>query len=1157
MRIIHTTAAERAARTARQRTGSPSLELAALLFASLVSLAGVWLVYGAKAAQVQAPAATAGGRQLLDLNAVDRAEQFLPLLEGIIPDPAERRFVADRLAGWLTMPDGSGEPRHRVNSVGALGAIRVSEADVKSNRRLATFRERLADRRAQLESRSIRLKANSTEEAGAKPDSKGKSGSKPDATDGSAAGVAGITVPLLTPAQYTELRPLLVVRAWPEFRNGLLRACALFLAAFYLAWFAARARRLSSDPLLLPAVHLLCGVGLAMMVSLRDPLRDIAIFQRFAEGVFLGGVALALVRLVDFQRSQIRRLSYVPLLGAVALSTLLIAFGSGPGTSDAKVNLLGVQPVEAIRVLVVLFLAGYFANRWDLLRSLKEPRLGSATRFGFDVPRLDYVLPVLVGMALILLFFFLQKDLGPALVLACVFLSMYGVARRRVTMVGVGLALLAAGFLAGYLVGFPHTVVQRVQMWVSPWDNVVRGGDQIAHALWALSAGAASGTGLGLGDPQFIPAGHTDLILAVVGEELGFAGLLGVFALFALVAWRCLRIALRAPGDYTFFLALGLTLGLVLQVSLIAAGLLGLMPLTGVATPFLSYGRSSMIANLLALGILLGIGARSEGSVRKPEFERPAWTLAAVVGVLLLAALGRAAMVQVVRPNQTLIAPVLSVQADGERRFEYNPRLLAVAQQIDRGTVSDRNGIPLATSRPADLAAHADDFKKLGVAAPEACVASGARCYPFGGLTFHLLGDYRTQVNWAATNTSFVERDSDARLRGYDDHARVVEVTDPRSGTRTRALRRDLTELVPLLRNRYSPEDESVKRLLARPRDVRLSIDIRLQARLGELVKAGVEQAGRKEGAAVVLATDGDLLAAVSYPWPVNEGVQAATRGATSEEKDAALLDRVRYGVYAPGSSFKLVTASAALRKDRALLHQAFTCDRLPDGRVGQKIPGWGRPIRDDPADKTPHGTIDMERGLVVSCNAYFAQLGLRVGAQALQETADLFEIPLAVADNARVVKDTLPFAAYGQGQVLASPLKMARVAATIASGGAMPQGRWVIDDTNRRVDAARPILSAADAQTLGRAMREVVVQGTGRSLKGIEPPIAGKTGTAEVQDAPSHSWFVGFAPYGASRRQVAFAVIVEHGGYGASVAAPIAGRLVTAAKELGIIGEH
>jgi cell division protein FtsW (lipid II flippase) len=1117
MRITHSTAAERAARHTQQRGGSPLLELAGLLLATIVSLTGVWLVSSAKAADTAPPGSPA--RPLLDLNTVDRAEQLLPVLEGVVADPGERRFVADRIVGWLSTPDGSGDLRRRPSSVGALSTIRVSEADLKGRGRLPGLRERLAARRG-----------------------------------ADAAADAQVSVPLLASAQYAALRSSVVVRNWSAFRLSLLVACGLFVAGFYVVHGVCRVRRIPLDPLILPAVHLLCGIGLAMMISLRDPLRDALLFGRFAQGVFGGLLFLAAAAQFDYQRSQLRRLSYVPLLGAIALSALLIVFGSGPGTSDAKVNLLGMQPVEAIRILVVLFLAGYFANRWEFLRSLREPRLGTAAKLGFDVPRFDYLVPVLAGMALVLVFFFLQKDLGPALVLACVFLAMYGVARRRATMVGVGLLLLSGGFLGGYLLGFPRTVVQRVQMWLSPWDNVVRGGDQIAHALWALAAGAGTGTGLGLGDPQFVPAGHTDLILAVVGEQLGFAGLVAVFLLFGLVAWRCLRIALRAPGDYTFFLALGLTLGIVLQLTLISAGLLGLMPLTGVATPFLSYGRSSMIANLFALGVILAIGARSQGAGSKPEFDRPSRVLAAVVGGLLVVVLGRAALVQVVRADRVLIAPTLSVQSDGERRFGYNPRLMAAAQIIDRGTIFDRNGIPLATSRAADLTAHAEDLRRLGVKVAEACPSPGARCYPFGGLTFHLLGDYRTQVNWAATNTSFVERDADARLRGYDDHARIVEVVDPRSGARTRVMRRDLTELIPLLRRRFDPDDENLKKLLAKPRDVHTSIDIRLQARLAEIVRTGVAQAGQKEGAAVVLSTDGDLLAAVSYPLPVAESAQAGARALSAEDQANALLDRARYGVYPPGSSFKLVTASAALRKDPALLNQPFTCERLPDGRVGQKIPGWNRPIRDDPEDRTPHGTLELERGLIVSCNAYFAQLGLRVGAPALQETADLFEIPLAPSGQGKVVKDTLPFAAYGQGQVLASPFKMARVAATIAAGGAMPQGRWVVDETNRRADAPRQVLDPAAAQTLARAMRRVVLEGTGRALKDIEPPVAGKTGTAEVQDSASHSWFVGFAPYGQAKRQVAFAVIVEHGGYGARAAAPIAGRLVTATRELGII---
>jgi len=163
-------------------------------------------------------------------------------------------------------------------------------------------------------------------------------------------------------------------------------------------------------------------------------------------------------------------------------------------------------------------------------------------------------------------------------------------------------------------------------------------------------------------------------------------------------------------------------------------------------------------------------------------------------------------------------------------------------------------------------------------------------------------------------------------------------------------------------------------------------------------------------------------------------------RDTTRDDADPRLLDRARYGVYPPGSSFKVVTAAAALRKDPALAGESFTCERLPDGRVGKLLPGWSRPIRDDVADRAPHGRLAMERALIVSCNAYFAQLGLHVGAPALQETAALLEISLGQPESTRQVRDTLPFAAYGQGQVLATPFKMARVAATIAGDGAMPQ---------------------------------------------------------------------------------------------------------------------
>ena len=1121
MPLTRSTAAQRAATAATTRAATRTTELAALLAATLATLVAVGLAGQARLASVAGIEDALAHGGAVDLRGVDRADPLVPLLEPVLPDSSERRFVAERLAGWLTGGDEGG--RRRLASVGSLAGARVEEGQVPRTRRLPQLRERLDAARA----------------------------ARPRTAEGAPPGPT--SVPLLTGAQLASLRPALVVRRPADFRWSLAWAVLLFLLPFYAVHAWLRVRGSEADRLLLPAVHLLAGVGLALMVGLRDPVRDALLFGRFAQGVAAGSLLLALAATYDFQRSAVRRLSYIPLLGAAGLSALLILFGSGPGTSDAKVNLLGMQPVEAIRLLVVFFLAGYFAQRWEFLRELKEPRLARHA-FGLDVPRLDYVLPVLAGVALVLVFFFLQKDLGPALVVACLFLSLYGVARGRATMVAVGLLLLVAGFAAGYALGFPHTVVGRVQMWASPWNNAVRGGDQLAHSFWALATGGVTGTGLGLGDPALVPAAHTDLIVAALGEELGLVGVLAALGLLAFIAWRSVRIALGAAGDYGFFLALGLGLGIVLPFLLIAGGLLGVLPLTGVATPFLSYGRSSMIANLAAIGILLAISARRPPGPATLEFGRPTRALVGVLAAVLAIVAVRAAYLQAWRADETVASPVLTVQRDGARRFSYNPRLLAVAETIPRGAVLDRNGIPLATSRPQDLEKHAEALTRLGFRTPSSCAAEGSRCYPFMGVTYHLLGDARSQVNWSASNTSFVERDSDARLRGYDDRARVVEMRAPGSDRADRVLRRDLRELVPLLRYRRRPNHPVVQAFLARPRDVRVSIDIRLQLRAAAHLRSAITQAGRRRGAAVVLGDGGEVLAAVSYPWPeVAASGQARAQVAALQPGDESLLDRARYGLYPPGSSFKLVTAAAALRKDPALARRTFTCVPLPGGRVGQRIPGWGRPIRDDPQDHAAHGAVDLERGLVVSCNAYFAQLGLALGGPALQDAAGVFEIPLGQPESAAQVRDTLPFAAYGQGHVLASPLKMARVAATIGGGGRMPDVHWMAGEATAS-EGGREVLAPAHAALLARAMRRVVTEGTGRSLAQIVPAMAGKTGTAEVQDAPSHAWFVGFAPYGGTGSRISYAVVLENGGYGGRAAAPVAAGLVASARDLGII---
>ena len=530
----------------------------------------------------------------------------------------------------------------------------------------------------------------------------------------------------------------------------------------------------------------------------------------------------------------------------------------------------------------------------------------------------------------------------------------------------------------------------------------------------------------------------------------------------------------------------------------------------------------------------------------------------AIAGAAVLA---KAAYVQVWDGAGTMSQGTLVVQADGARRYQYNPRFLDVMRRIPKGAIYDRNGLPLATSDWQELLHHRDEYRQLGVDLDRAANPADNRHYPLGALLFDLLGDLRTRLRWAAGNTSFVERDSARRLRGFDERPTLVEVANPRTGKLERVVRYDYRELVPLVRQLDDPGSPEMRRVLDRPRDVRTTFDARLEVRVAEILRKQLKAAGKEKAAAVVLdAATGDLLAAVSLPLPPEPDSAMKPSGDSGSANvppgDAgSYLDRARYGLYPPGSTFKVVTAMAALRKDMQLTHRTYECIRLPDGRVGNFLKNSKRPIRDDVMDREPHGTLDMERAVVVSCNAYFAQLGTYdVGATALFDTAALLGIATAVPNTAAQLGKALAQSSYGQGQVVASPFQMARVAATVATGGAMPQGRWIADETNTRTAPPETVLSADAAATLGGFMREVVTSGTGRRAASAAVPVAGKTGTAELRDAPSHAWFIGFAPYGGSGRKIAVSILVENGIYGGTAAAPAAAEIVDAAVKLGLI---
>ena len=265
------------------------------------------------------------------------------------------------------------------------------------------------------------------------------------------------------------------------------------------------------------------------------------------------------------------------------------------------------QPSELLKVILVVFLAGYLAENRTLLVS-------SSTRIGpVKVPPLPFLLPMLAMWGIALAIVIVQRDLGAALLYFLVFLGLLYVATRRIAYVLFGIALFLAGGALLYVL-FTH-VQDRINIWIDPFADAQGAGYQVLRAMYAYGRGGILGTGLGaglpsVGDVPSIPAIHTDFVFAALAEELGMLGALAILGLYLVIAERGFRIAATATDDFRALLATGLTLVIVVQAAIIAGGNLRVLPLTGVTLPFISYGGSSLLVNGAVIGLLLALSDR-------------------------------------------------------------------------------------------------------------------------------------------------------------------------------------------------------------------------------------------------------------------------------------------------------------------------------------------------------------------------------------------------------------------------------------------------------------------------------------------------------------------------------------------------------------------
>lgn len=382
-----------------------------------------------------------------------------------------------------------------------------------------------------------------------------------------------------------------------------------FVGLFVGLSLALALRGWGEDPVLLPLAAFLACLGLLMTRRLEPDLAvrygdlygSIALKQVI--WVLGGAVVLGFVSFVPWRLRWLKHYRYSWLL----LGLLLVATAAffGVERNGARLwldlGLFQLQPVEVLKILLVIYLATYLDDRRDLIGR-------GALRLGrLALPPLPYLLPLGAMWGLTIGLIIVQKDLGAALLFFVIFLAMLYLVTGSSGYVVTGLLAFVLGAAALYPL-FGH-VRTRIDAWHDPWADPTGGGYQMIQSLYTLASGGWAGTGLGQGDPTAVPESHTDFIFTSIGAELGLIGTLGVLLAYALFALRGYQVALRARDGFAQLLAAGLTTTIVAQALIITAGTTNLIPLTGITLPFISYGGSATLVNFAMVGILLRISA--------------------------------------------------------------------------------------------------------------------------------------------------------------------------------------------------------------------------------------------------------------------------------------------------------------------------------------------------------------------------------------------------------------------------------------------------------------------------------------------------------------------------------------------------------------------
>jgi cell division protein FtsW (lipid II flippase) len=403
--------------------------------------------------------------------------------------------------------------------------------------------------------------------------------------------------------------------------SGLSVYILVYAVMMVAAHLAVRRYAPFADPLLLPLAALLNGLGLVMIYRLQESGRggnpgqvvtDMSASSTMTQVLWtgVGVVALAAVLILIREARILQRYTYT--LGVVALVLLAIPALVGTSVNGAKVWItfggFSIEPGEFARLALAVFFAGYLVAKRDVLA------LAGRRVLGIDLPRARDLGPVLITWGASLLILIFETDIGTSALFFGLFVAMLYIATQRKSWLLIGVSLFLAGTWLTALMF--HHVMLRFTAWLHPFSGTNPTGIayQPVQGLEGMAFGGIFGTGLGQGEPYHTPLVQSDFIFTAFGEELGLVGVMALLLIFGLLVQRGLRAALGVTDPFSKLLAAGLSFVFALQIFVIVGGVSGLIPLTGVTTPFLSQGGSSLVASWILVGLLI----RVSNSARQP-----------------------------------------------------------------------------------------------------------------------------------------------------------------------------------------------------------------------------------------------------------------------------------------------------------------------------------------------------------------------------------------------------------------------------------------------------------------------------------------------------------------------------------------------------------